>query len=362
MTTNKKTAIITGATGQDGSYLAEFLLSQDYRVIGIARRSSVDTTERLQGFSSHPKFELIEGDVTDAVSMFRIVEKFKPDELYNLCAMSHVHTSFEQPLYTFQVDTLGVLNLLEAIRMFSPATRFYQASTSEMFGDNYSFITEEGEVKHSNFNRSDWTVECGDGLPYQDENTPFNPRSPYAVAKLAAHNLVSLYRDAYGLFACCGILFNHESPRRGDNFVTQKIARYIQYLGEIGEYSLGDTFPFFPGGYEKLKLGNIHASRDWGHAADYVVAMWSMLQNEKPTDYVVATGETHTVKEFLDLAFSHIGIINWSNFVECDDTLLRPAEVPYLRGNPAKVMAELDWQPTYTFHDLVEDMVNGEET
>lgn len=348
-----KTAVIFGAGGQDGSYLAEYLITQNYKVIGVTRRSSVNTLGRLDeaGLLNNPNFSIEEGDITDYSSVTGIMKTYHPDECYNLAAQSHVGTSFKQPLLTFQVDAVGVLNILEAIRMESPKTRFYQASTSELFGDNF----DENE----------------DGEKYQDEDTEFAPRSPYAVAKIAAHELVHTYRESYGLHASCGILFNHESPRRGENFVTRKITKW---LGEfehwnsqefytvgrlfIADDMIGSGYPAShgPSLFPKLRLGNIKAYRDWGHAKDYVRGMHMMLQQDKPEDFVIATGEAHSVEDFLEIAFSHFDL-DWKKFVVTDPLFFRPAEVPYLRGNPRRAKFILGWQPEVSFKQLVEEMV-----
>lgn len=321
-----KTAAITGVTGQDGSYLVDFLLQKNYdKIIGLHRRSSAPNFSRLQHIKD-PRFILLEFDILDPFSCNTILKDYKPNELYNLAAQSHVGTSFKQPSLTSHVDYIGVLNLLEAIRHHSPSTKFYQASTSEMFGFNYSI--DEFANK------------------YQDENTEFKPQSPYGAAKLAAHHLVRIYRESYNIFGCCGILFNHESPRRGENFVTQKIVKYI------GSKIRGVN-------NEKLKLGNIHAQRDWGHAADYVRAMWLMMQHTTGDDFVIATGQTHSVQEFLERAFD---IVNFSidTHLEIDPDLYRPCEVEYLLGNANKAKNVLGWEPEITFDYLVEDMVNNE--
>jgi GDPmannose 4,6-dehydratase len=318
-----KTAIITGVTGQDGSYLADLLLTKDYsQIIGLYRRSSNPNFFRIEHISD-PRFTPVEFDLLDASSCNTILQTYQPDELYNLAAQSHVGTSFKQPELTNQTNHYGVLNLLEAIRQNSPKTKFYQASTSEMFGFNYSIDA--------------------DGNKYQDENTEFKPQSPYGIAKLAAHHLVRIYRDSYGIFASCGILFNHESPRRGTNFVTRKITKYI-----------GDQMKN-PSNV-KLKLGNLDAYRDWGHAKDYVKAMWLMLQQDVADDYVVATGETHSVREFLEHSFGIAGLII-SEKVEIDPDLYRPCEVEYLKGNPAKALEKLGWKPETSFKELVSDML-----
>lgn len=321
----EKIAVITGITGQDGSYLAELLLEKEYTVIGLYRRNSSMNFERISHITS-PKLILEEFDLTDPTGCNYIISKYKPDELYNLAAQSHVATSFNQPTTTFNINSLGVVNLLEAVRHYSPKTKFYQASTSEMFGYNYS-VSPYGEK-------------------YQDENTAFLPQSPYGISKLAAHNMVRIYKTGYGIYGCCGILFNHESPRRGENFVTRKITKYI------GQLKNGQT-------QLKLKLGNISAQRDWGHAKDYVLAMHMMLQMSVPEDYVIATGTTWSVKDFLIRAFEHAGF-NYEDYVEIDHDLFRPAEVEYLRGNPSKAVSMTGWQPKISFNELIKDMVDND--
>jgi GDPmannose 4,6-dehydratase len=319
-----KKALITGITGQDGSYLAENLLGKDYKVVGLHRRSSVNNFERIKHLLNNKNFILEEFDLTDPSDCSYIIEKYQPDELYNLAAQSHVATSFKQPTTTFEINTVGVINLLEALRVRSPHTRFYQASTSEMFGENY---------------------DGAEGAKYQNENTSFLPQSPYAVAKLASHRMVQITRESYGSFACSGILFNHESPRRGENFVTRKITKYIGGLANgIIDKSV------------KLKLGNIEATRDWGHAKDYVEAMYLMLQQDIASDYVIATGQAYTVREFLDKAFSCINL-DYKNHIEIDPELYRPAEVVYLKGDSSKAHQRLGWKPTISLDSLVEDMV-----
>jgi GDPmannose 4,6-dehydratase len=320
-----KTAIITGITGQDGSYLSELLLDNNYTVIGLHRRNSVYNFERIEHLiKSAPRFHLDECDLTDPSAMSRIIREYEPDEFYNLAAQSHVGTSFKQPTTTFEIDTIGVINILEGIKYHSPATRFYQASTSEMYGRSYD------------------TDSNGD--PYQDENTVLLPQSPYGVAKLASHRLVQIYREAYGMFACSGILFNHESPRRGENFVTRKITKYI---GQLINNKTSST----------LKLGNLTAKRDWGHAKDYVRAMWLMLQQDIADDFVIATGTTHTVHDFLVSTFQKVGL-DYTQYVEIDENLYRPAEVDVLKGLSTKAKNKLGWQPEYSFESLVEDMVD----
>lgn len=349
-----KVAIVTGVTGQDGSYLAELLLNKDYKVIGIRRRSSSEKSlERIHHLVSHPKFVLVEADITDSGCVLNLISQYMPDEVYNLAAQSHVGTSFSQPAYTMQANIFGPLNFLEAIRLINPSCKFYQASTSEMFGKNFDTL---GTTK------------------YQDENTAFVPQSPYAVAKLAAHHLVRLYRESYNLFACCGILFNHESERRGEQFVTRKITKWI---GEFKRWSeqefktIGIVFPKEeddvlvygrPTQYslKKLRLGNLDAYRDWGHAEDYVEAMYLMLQHDTPEDFVIATSETHSVREFLNLAFKEIGIDDWTPFVVIDPEFYRPAEVDWLLGKTNKARKLLNWKPKITFENLVKRMVRSD--
>ena len=325
-----KKAIIYGVTGQDGSYLAELLLSKGYTVYGVTRRTSSDNTTRIKLLSNQKQFHLVQGDVTDSFNIYRLLNEVQPDEVYNLAAQSHVGTSFHQPELTWAVTGQGCMNILEAIRTSSLANRvrFYQASSSEMFGDQFS-LDENGEK-------------------YQDEKTRFAPQSPYAIAKLAAHNTVALYRRSYGLFACGGILFNHESERRGSKFVTRKISRYVSKVYWATQQ--GRSIP-------KLKLGNLESKRDWGHAEDYVEAMWLMLQADKPNDYVVATGKTYSVEDYLKKAFQCININEYMDHVEIDEKLLRPSEVPYLMGRSTKAQQELLWTPKIHFNNLVERMV-----
>jgi GDPmannose 4,6-dehydratase len=320
-------AIITGITGQDGSYLAELLLNKGYEVIGCFRRSSTNSFHRIKHLLHKKKLKLTEFDLTDPSVCNQLINKEQPDEFYNLAAQSHVGTSFPQPSTTFEINALGVINILESIRHFSPATKIYQASTSEMFGRNYS-------IKDTN------------GLKYQNEKTTMLPQSPYGIAKLSAHHMVEIYRSGYNIFGCCGILFNHESPRRGENFVTRKITKYI------GQLVRGETT-------EKLKLGNLDAHRDWGHAKDYVQAMWMMLQHSVPLDLVIATGSTHSVKDFLNASFEYVNL-NSADHVEIDPLLFRPAEVDYLCGDPTLASETIKWSPSISFNDLVKDMVESD--
>lgn len=332
-----KVALITGITGQDGSYLAELLLEKGYQVHGIVRRSSLINTHRIDHI--YKKLHLHYGDLTDAINLMGVIKKVKPDEIYNLGAQSHVKVSFETPEYTGQTDALGTLRVLEAVRLLGmeDSVRIYQASTSELYG----------KVQETP----------------QTETTPFYPRSPYGVAKLYGFWIVKNYREAYGMYACSGILFNHESPRRGETFVTRKITRGLKAISE--------------GKQKVLYLGNLDAKRDWGHARDYVHAMWLMLQQETAEDYVIATGEQYSVRQFVELAASHFGFeLEWhSNGVDevaldkntkktiiaVDPKYFRPAEVETLLGDPSKAKENLGWEPTVSFKELVEDMCTNEQ-
>lgn len=315
-----KKAVITGITGQDGSYLAELLLGKGYEVHGIVRRSSTFGTERIEHLYRDPHMDtrlfLHYGDLTDGSSLRHVLGAVQPDEVYNLAAQSHVRVSFDQPVYTVEAGAVGVLKLLEAIRDTCPKARFYQASSSEMYGK---------------------VVETP-----QRETTPFHPRSPYACAKVFAYWQTVNYREAYGLYACNGILFNHESPRRGETFVTRKITRAATRI----KLGLQD----------KLYLGNLDAKRDWGFAGDYVEAMWLMLQQNQPEDFVIATGETHSVQEFLENAFNSLGL-DWRKCVAQDARYFRPSEVDLLLGDSSKARAKLGWKPRVSFKELVQMMV-----
>ncbi len=310
-------ALITGITGQDGSYLAEFLLAQGYEVLGMVRRSSTVNFDRIRHFQD--QVTLVQGDLLDQVSLINILEEHKPDEVYNLAAQSFVPTSWQQPVLTGEFTALGVTRLLDAIRLVNPKIRFYQASSSEMFGK---------------------VVE----VP-QRESTPFYPRSPYGVAKVYGHWITVNYRESYNIYGCSGILFNHESPRRGLEFVTHKITHGAAKI----KLGLADT----------LRLGNLEARRDWGFAGDYVRAMWLMLQQSEPDDYVVATGETHSVQEFVEEAFAYLDL-DWKQHVTQDQRFYRPAEVDLLVGDPSKAGAQLGWEPSVTFRGLVRMMVDAD--
>jgi len=315
--------LITGVTGQDGSYLAEFLLQKGYQVHGLKRRSSSFNTARLDSVYTDlhehgARFFLHFADSGDASSLWKLLYSIRPDEIYNLAAQSHVRVSFDIPEYTADITAIGALRLLEGLRETGVKARYYQASSSEMFGS---------------------------APPPQSENTRFHPRSPYACAKLFAHHCTVNYRESYNMFACGGILFNHESPRRGETFVTRKIANAAARIKR--------------GLQDKLYMGNLDAKRDWGYAPEYVEAMWLMLQQDEPEDFVIGTGETHTVREFLELSFAHLGL-DWRDHVEIDSRYLRPAEVEALQADPSQARTRLNWRHRVTFPELVKLMVNAE--
>jgi len=312
-----RTAVITGITGQDGSYLAELLLEKGYRVVGMVRRASTENFERIAHIRD--RVELRQADLLDQLSLIDLIRTVAPDEIYNLAAQSFVPTSWVQPVLTTEFDAIGVTRILEAIRLVAPKARFYQASSSEMFG----------KVRETP----------------QRETTPFYPRSPYGVAKVYGHFITVNYRESYDLFACSGILFNHESPRRGREFVTRKVTDGVARI----KLGLG----------KELRLGNLDARRDWGFAGDYVEAMWRMLQQPKPDDYVVATGESHTVRDLVEIAFGCVGL-DWRKHVVEDRALLRPAEVEQLIGDASKARRDLGWAPHVSFHELVEMMVRAD--
>jgi GDPmannose 4,6-dehydratase len=313
----QKTALVTGVTGQDGSYLAELLLEMNYRVVGMVRRTSTINFDRIKHIQD--KIEIVSGDLLDQSSMMDVVREYQPDEVYNLAAQSFVPASFTQPVLTGEFTALGVTRLLEAIRHVKPDTRFYQASSSEMFGK----VME---------------------VP-QRETTPFYPRSPYGVAKVYGHWITVNYRESYNLFACSGMLFNHESPRRGLEFVTHKVTHAVARI------KLGLQ--------KDVHLGNLEAQRDWGFAGDYVRGMWMMLQQDTPDDYVLATGETHTIRELCEVAFNYIGL-NWEKYVVIDPKFYRPAEVDLLIGDPSKAGRVLGWEPKVSFKELVHMMVDAD--
>ena len=318
-------ALVTGITGQDGSYLAELLLEKGYEVHGVVRRTSSLNRSRIDHLShanpadgGRPKFTLHYGDMTDSGGLNRLVKQIRPDEVYNLAAQSHVHISVDQPEYTGDAVAIGVTRILEAIRTAGLPARFYQASSSEMFGSS---------------------------PPLQNEETAFHPRSPYAIAKLYAHWMTVNYRAAHGMFACSGILFNHESPRRGENFVTRKVTRGVAQI--------------LSGREEKLKLGNLEARRDWGDARDYVRAMWLMLQQDEPDDFVIATGEHRTVRELVSTAFEMVGL-DWEKYVVIDQAYIRPSEVDDLQGDSSKARERLGWEPTIGFEQMIREMLESD--
>ena len=312
-----KRALITGITGQDGSYLAEWLLEKGYEVYGMVRRSSTETFDRIKHLTD--RINIMQGDLLDQYSLIQIMEQVRPDEVYNLAAMSFVPTSWNQPVLTAEFTAIGVTRVLEAIRIVNPRIRFYQASSSEMFGK----------------------VQA---IP-QTEDTPFYPRSPYGVAKVYGHWITVNYRESYDIFGASGILFNHESPRRGMEFVTRKVTHTVARIKK--------------GLSQELRMGNLDAQRDWGFAGDYVKAMWLMLQQEKPDDYVVATGETHSVRELVEIAFEHVGL-NWRDYVVIDERFIRPAEVDLLIGDSSKARNQLGWTPEVSFPELVSMMVDAD--
>lgn len=312
-----KTALITGITGQDGSYLAELLLENGYKVVGMMRRSSTLNFERIAHIQD--QITLVSGDLLDEASLMAILREHRPDEVYNLAAQSFVQASWSQPVLTGETTAMGVTRLLDAIRMVDPETRFYQASTSEMFGKVHE-------------------------VP-QSETTPFHPRSPYGVAKVYGHWITINYRESYGLYSASGILFNHESPRRGLEFVTRKVTYGVARIVK--------------GLQDKVVLGNLDSKRDWGYAVDYVQAMWLMLQQEKPEDFVISTGETHSVRELCEVAFARAGL-DWQRYVEIDERLIRPAEVDLLVGDSSKAKTLLGWEPRVGFNELIEMMVDSD--
>jgi GDPmannose 4,6-dehydratase len=318
---SKKIALITGINGQDGSYLAELLVEKGYEVWGIVKRNSVSETQstRIEHLRSTSKINLEYADLTDMASLVRVLQKIQPDEIYNLAAQSHVRVSFDQPIYTANATGLGTLNLLEAVRMVSPNSKIYQASSSEMFGNN---IDEDG---------------------YQRETTPMNPVSPYGCAKVFSYNICRNYRNSYGMKICNGILFNHESPRRGTNFVTNKVVKAAVKI------KLGLQ--------EKLSLGNLSATRDWGHAKDYVKAMWMMLQTDNPTDYVCATGVSHSVRDLCEYTFKKLDL-DYKDYIIVDEKHMRPEELENLKGDSTKLREELGWATEYTFETMLDEMIS----
>ncbi len=317
----KKTALITGIPGQDGSYLAKLLLEKDYKVYAIIRRSIDRNFHNLEELGIYKDINFLDGDLTDEASLIQAVRTTRPDEVYNLGAQSFVGVSWDVPIVTTEINALGPLKLLNAIRNFHPTAKFYQASTSEMFGNSHK-----------------------DGL--QTEDTPFHPRSPYAIAKLYAHWITINFRESFGMFTCSGILFNHESPLRGMEFVTRKITDGVARI----KYGLAT----------ELHLGNLDAKRDWGFAGDYVDAMWRMLQQKEPEDFLISTGDTHSVREFVELAFQHAGIADWEKYVKIDPRFMRPADVFALHGHSGKAKEKLGWEPKVSFPELVKMMMDAD--
>ena len=313
-----KRALITGINGQDGSYLAEFLLDKGYEVFGTLKRNSVAENQTARLDNVYDKIKLFYADLTDLSSLISVIQKTQPDEIYNLAAQSHVRISFDQPIYTAQVTGIGTLNMLEAVRLIKPDAKIYQASSSEMFGNSIDI----------------------DG--FQRETTPMYPVSPYGCAKVYSYNICRNYRNSYNMFISNGILFNHESPRRGTNFVTNKVVK------EAVKIKLGLS--------NKLALGNLDATRDWGHAKDYVQAMWMILQLENPNDYVCATGVSHTVKELCEYVFGKLGL-SYEDYVVLDEKFLRPEELNDLKGDPSKLKNDTGWEPTYTFETMLDEMI-----
>lgn len=338
-------ALVSGAPGQDAAWMANFLLDKGYKVIVTYRYSSTDFKTRFKNYPlGHENFQAVCYDIIDPSSCTELINQYNPDEIYNLAAASHVGESFKNPSSVFDINTKAVINWLEAIRKTDPSIRFLQASTSEMWGSNYS--TDKG------------------GTKYQDENTPFCGNSPYAISKIAAHNMVKLYRDSYGLFCCSSICHNHESKFRGENFVTRKITKWVaqfyrwresqgQKVFTSGINKLGDE----PGEFPKLRLGNVDAVRDWSHAKDFVRGMWMMLQAEEADDYVMASGVGRSVRDFLKEAFKLIGVDNYEDYYVVDPQFYRPCEVEFLQGRATKIREKLGWEPQISFQDLAKEMV-----
>lgn len=351
MSKEKKRALITGVNGQDGSFLAEILLERDYSVTGLVRRSSTSTTERLDSVLGRDNFNLVEGDVSDFSSISGVIKDSNPDEVYNTAAQSHVQTSFDQPLYTLDTNTKGLVNILECIRQFSSHTKLLQCSTSEMFGNNFDVDKN--------------------GKKFQSENTQLVPASPYGVSKVAAHNMIDVYRKSYNLHLSSAITYNHESERRGENFVTRKITKYLgKLVNNLDLYGLNLYFEeeeiLIKDVTEKtlatlpyLYLGNLDASRDWGYAKDYCEAFTQIVQQETPDDYVICTGETHTIRQFLEEAFS-LYTLSYQDFVRIDPKFYRPLDVEYLLGDNSKITKALGWKPSVDFSQLVRIMVEAD--
>lgn len=350
--------VIFGAGGQDGHYLTRHLLELEHKVFAVIRRSSVNNAFKLADYVGHPNFRVMQGDVTDYSSVQNIIRKCKPAQIYNLASQSSVGVSFGQPIYTFQSITTGCLNILESIRDINKSCKYYQASSSEMFGSGYSVRKSRG-----------FKVD-----KYQNEESPMRPLSPYGIAKLSAHNLVRMYRDSYKMYACSGILYNHESPMRGEAFVTRKITKWI---GEFSAWAedrmdssnfkirLDDPDTIFCStydkvGFPKLRLGDLDIKRDWGHAEDYVNAMYMMMQYSRPDDYIVSTQESHSIQEFANEAFNCIGIIDSSNYIAIDKEFYRPSDIEHVTGDSSKIRTVLGWKPKYNFEQIVREMVEAD--
>lgn len=376
-----KTALVTGAPGQDFSYMSELLLEKGYNVVGTCKYSSTDQNKRFEGLEhilEHENFTLETLDITDNTGCFNIIDRYKPDELYNLAAASHVGESFKNPISVFNINTIGVINLLEGIRQLSPETKMFHSSTSEMFGSNYTQDFESPDLcvikADADYNAVGNEEKM---VKFQDERTPLEPNSPYAAAKVAAHNMMRIYRESYGLFTCCGITFNHGSPRRGEQFVTRKITKYVASLKKWLDSNEPYCEPIFDNDnitldwkegsgnsnsvvFPKLRLGNVDAVRDWSYAGDMVEGFYAMLQQEKPKDYVFASGSSFTVRDFLKAAFSKIGIANYNDYWVVDQQFFRPNEVEFLEGRSNCAKMELGWEPKVSFLQLVSKMVDSD--
>ena len=349
-----KIAIVSGARGQTGSYMCELLLEEGGRVYGLHRRCSQNIFTNLKNCLDHPNFELIEGDITDFSSISGIIEKIKPDYFFNYAAQSHVKSSFDQPIQTFEVNTLGVLNILESIRRYSPFTKLLQSSSSEQFGSNYNIKYKDFASKNDGTRTLEEKIIAGVAQKIQNEETKFNPQSPYAVSKTAAFQLCCNYRKAYNLYIVSSLCFNHESPRRGDQFVTRKITKWISnnYIDIKKGKVFNDNY--------KLHLGNLDTKRDWGHAKDYCKAMRLIIYLNLPDDFVICTGKTYSIKEFLDIAFNYVGIKDWGPYIFIDQKFYRPSEVDYLCGDFTKINKTTGWHPEYNLEQIIKEMIDND--
>lgn len=363
-----KTAVVTGAPGQDSYYLTKFLLSKGYEVWATHTYSSTPIYLRFKNWEHLKDLNLAVLDITDGSAVNNFINTIKPDEFYNLAAKSHVHYSFEHPISSFEVNCLGPLYILESIRKFSPNTKYYQASTSELWGSNYS--TKVNEINLKNIIDEKHFIDYGsmsyEEIKYQDESTPFIPNSPYAIAKLSAHHLVRLYRESYNIWACSGILHNHTSPMRGEQFVEQKIAKWIARFWKYCNDNRCLPIDFHSdkiildngSDYPKLRLGNINSVRDFSHAADMVEGMWLILNHSKPDDFVLASGEGHTIKDVLEISFGAINIKDYNNYWTTDPKFYRPREVDFLQGDASKAKKVLGWENKIKFNDIIEELVH----